>query len=208
MFQNDFPCSDAETIQVQPIQRESAGCFPGYPWYAIRVRSRHERPVSDSLKGKGLDTFLPLCKSRRRWSDRVQEVELPLFPGYVFSRFDVAQRLPVLITPGVVNIIGLGKIPVPVEDWEMQSLIRVVQSGVHCQLWPFLMVGQRVLIEEGPLRSVEGRLVQIKDENKLILSITLLQRSVAVTVDRSWIRPLPDAHTTADSRSMAAPERN
>jgi len=163
-----------------------------WPWYALWVRSRQERLVADNLDSKGFETFVPVYTSRRRWSDRVQEIELPLIPGYVFCRFDVTRRLPVLTTPGLVRIVSLGKTPEPVDESEVQSLITAVKAGVHLQLWPFLKIGQMVSIEEGPLRSLEGVLVTTKGKDQLILSITLLQRSVAVAVDRRWVRPIRD----------------
>jgi len=166
------------------------GGTAGDPWYALWVRSRHEKSVADMLTGKGIETFLPLHRSRRRWSDRIRELDLPLIPGYVFCRFDMKNRLPVLTTPGVVQIVGAAKTPEPVDDTEMQSLITAVQSGVHLQLWPFLKVGQRVAIEEGPLRSLEGILISMRGRDQLIISVTLLQRSVAIAVDRRWIRPI------------------
>jgi transcription antitermination factor NusG len=164
--------------------------IPSFPWYAVWVRSRHEKTVSEILHAKGFETFLPLYRSRRRWSDRIQEIEAPLIPGYVFCRFDVSHRLPILTTPGIVHIVGTGKTPEPVDQWEMQSLITAFRAGFHLQLWPFLKIGNRVMIEEGPLRSLEGVLVTIKGQDKLILSVSLLQRSIAVTVDRRWIRPI------------------
>ncbi len=162
------------------------------PWYALWVRARHEKTVLDILSSKGIETFLPVYRSRRRWSDRIQELNLPLIPGYVFGRFDVKNRMPILTTPGVVQIVGAGKRPEPVDEIEMQSLITAVESGVHLQLWPFLKAGQRVSIEEGPLRSLEGILVTTKGKDQLILSLSLLQRSIAVAVDRRWVRPIGD----------------
>lgn len=161
-----------------------------HPWYALWVRSRHEKSVSEILMSKGFETFLPTCRTRRRWSDRMQEVDLPLIPGYVFCRFDAALRMPVLTTPGLVQIVSAGKVPQAVDESEMQALITAVHAGVHLQLWPFLKTGQRVSIEEGPLRSLEGVLINTSGADKLVLSISLLQRSVAVTVDRSWVKPL------------------
>lgn len=117
-------------------------------------------------------------------------MELPLIPGYVFCRFDTANRMPILTTPGIVQIVSAGKSPQPVDDTEMRSLIQAVEAGVHLQLWPFLKAGQRVLIEEGPLRSLEGVLISIKGQDQLILSVSLLQRSVAVAVDRRWVKPI------------------
>ena len=182
------------TPEIQ-IAAESltSGSAPAWPWYALWVRSRHEKSVTELLTGKGFSTFLPMYLSRRRWSDRIQQVELPLIPGYVFCRFDCARRLPIMTTPGIVQIVSAGKTPQPVDDAEMQFLIQAVEAGVHLQLWPFLKTGQRVSIEEGPLRSLEGVLVSTKGQDQLILSISLLQRSVAVTVDRRWVKPLTES---------------
>jgi transcription termination/antitermination protein NusG len=161
-----------------------------YPWYAVWVKSQQERAVAIALDGKGIETFVPVYRTRRRWSDRIKELDVPLIPGYVFCRFNVSERLPLLTTPGIIRIVGTGKTPVPVDEVEMQSLKTAVVSGFEMQLWPFLKVGQRVAIEEGPLRSIEGVLCQTKGRDHLVLSISLLQRSVAVTIDRRWIRPL------------------
>jgi transcription antitermination factor NusG len=164
-----------------------------FPWYALWVRSRHERSVAEILSCKGFQTFLPMHRSRRRWSDRIQEVELPLIPGYVFCRFDPTNRLPVMTTPGLVQIVSAGKVPQPVDESEMRSLMTAVEAGVHLQLWPFLKIGQRVSIEDGPLRSLEGILISTKGSDQLILSISLLQRSVAVAVDRRSVRPIRES---------------
>jgi transcription antitermination factor NusG len=159
------------------------------PWYALRVRSRNEKLVSFGLRERGYTEFLPLYTTTRRWSDRMQRVELPLFPGYLFCRFDAENRLPILTTPGVSHVVGIGKLPLPVEDAEIAALQAIVSSGLLLQPWPFLRIGQRVTVQDGPLRNVEGAVLEIKDQQHLVISITLLQRSVAVRMERSWIRP-------------------
>ena len=98
-------------------------------WFAVRVRSNFERETDRILNAKGYEAFYPFYKVRREWSDRLREVDLPLFPGYVFCRFDPQRRLPVLTSPGVVSILGIGKSPVPVEDLEIQSIQRMIDSG-------------------------------------------------------------------------------
>ena len=182
-----------ETIEVNDHVTALQAAARAWPWYALWVRSRHEKSVAELLAGKGFETFLPMYTSRRRWSDRMQEVELPLIPGYVFCRFDTSVRLPILTTPGIVQIVSAGKSPQPVDELEMQSLITAVHSGVHLQMWPFLKSGQRVSIEEGPLRSLEGVLLSTKGLDRLVLSISLLQRSIAVTVDRRWVKPITES---------------
>jgi transcription antitermination factor NusG len=158
-------------------------------WFALRVKSNREKVVADAVQWKGYETFLPLYQSRRRWSERYKDVSLPLFPGYVFSRFDIHDRLPLLIVPGVVNVVRLGKVPIAVDDTEIDDVRTLVASGLGVQPWPFLGLGERVSVEEGPLRGVTGVVTAFKGALQLVVSITLLQRSVAVAVDRRWVRP-------------------
>ena len=158
-----------------------------HPWFALRVRSRYENTVATILGGKGYEWFLPLYKSRRPWSDRIKEIQLPLFPGYVFCRFNVQKRLPILTTPGVVAIVGIGKCPIPVDDGEIAAIQATVRSGLPSRPWPFLEIGQRVRVEYGPLCGLEGILVDLKGQHRLVLSVNLLQRSVAVEVDSAWV---------------------
>jgi transcription antitermination factor NusG len=174
------------------------GNFEEVPWYALRVRGRYEKAVARNLLHGGHSAFLPLHVCAHRWSDRIQKVELPLFPNYVFCHCDPVDKISILNIPGVISFVGIGKKPQPVNGSEMSSLQAVVRSGLFLKPWPFLTVGQRVVIQEGPLRNVEGLLSQVTDQNQLIVNITLLQRSVAVTIDRSWIRPLDNHGSTDD----------
>src|SRR5437879_5370408 len=132
-------------------------------------------------------SFCPFT-ARRRWADRIKEIELPLFPGYLFCRFDQKNRFPIVVTPGVLQVVGVGKIPVPVADVEIAALQTAVQSGLPRQPWPFLQIGQRVRVEYGSLCGLEGILLTFKGRHRLVLSVTLLQRSVAVEVDVAWVR--------------------
>jgi transcription antitermination factor NusG len=159
-------------------------------WYALRVKSNREKVVSSSLEGKGYEPFVPLYRTHRQWSDRVAEIEVPLFSGYVFCRLDAAHRLPVLTIPGVLLFVGFGKEPAPVEDHEIEALRAISRNGVPAAPWPFLVAGQRVRIERGPLKDTEGLLVEVKNQYRLIVSVTILQRSVAVEVDRDCVRPI------------------
>ena len=158
-------------------------------WYALRIQSKLSSLASDTLRGKGYEEFLPLYRARRRWSDRVKQVELPLFPGYLFCQFDVNDRLPILTTPGVIGIVGAGKLPIPVDLEEIEAIRAILRSGLAAQPWP-LLVGSKVYIERGPLAGVEGIITNTDKVYRLVVSVSLLQRSVAVEIDREWARPI------------------
>jgi transcription antitermination factor NusG len=171
----------------ETVNTMERGTWNGLHWYAVYTRVQHEKIVAQALAVKGYEEFLPLCRCRRRWSDRIKDLELPLFPGYVFCRFDAEQRLPILVTPGVHHIVGIGKIPLPVEEAEIAAIQSIVRTGLPTEPWPFLQVRQRVRIDSGPL---EGLLLAVKKPYRLVVSVTLLQRSVAVEIDSVWVTPL------------------
>jgi transcription antitermination factor NusG len=146
--------------------------------------------VASTLLGKGYEGFLPLYRCKRRWSDRVKEIELPLFSGYLFCRLDINKRLPVLVTPGVIQIVGIAKTPVPVDESEMSAIFSIVLAGVNAEPYPYLQIGQRVRVDCGILAGVEGILVGLKKPARIVVSVELLHRSVAVEIDESWVTPI------------------
>lgn len=162
----------------------------GELWFALQTRRNREKIVGEILRGKGYEEFVPTYRSRRKWSDRLKELELPLFPGYVFCRFNPSRRLPVLTTPGVLSVVGHGRVPVPVEDAEIEAIRSVVASHLRLEPWPYLCVGEWVAIESGSLAGLSGILLEVRKSCRLVVSVNLLQRSVAVEVDRDWVRPL------------------
>jgi transcription antitermination factor NusG len=159
-------------------------------WYALKVRPRCEGMSAQVLQGKGYELFLPTYKSRRQWSDRIKTVELPLFPGYFFCRFDLRTRLPILTTPGVHSIVGIGKTPEPIDLAEIESIRAIVKAGVAYDPHPYINVGQTVRIEHGSLMGLTGLVTEVRKELRLILSVSLLMRSVSVEIDRSWVGPV------------------
>lgn len=174
-------------------------------WFAVRVKSRSEKSVAAIAQYNGFEQFLPLYQSRRRWSDRVKLVEFPLFPGYVFCRIGPASRLQLLTIPGVQQIVGAGKTPLPVDDAEIAALKLAAQSGLPAEPWPFLRAGQRVLLKEGPLAGLEGLLVEARKNYRLLLSVTLLNRAVAVEIERDWVTPVRTPTPKMAVPSFASP---
>jgi transcription antitermination factor NusG len=172
-------------------------------WYALSVRSHSEHIVDLALGRKGIESFSPSVRSLRRWSDRIKEIETPLFPGYVFARFDCRDRLPVLTTPAVVDIVGFGQRYVPVSDAELDAIRRVLECRANCEPAPFLQAGQRVVIESGPLAGVEGLLIEIKRTRRLVVSVSLLQRSVKVELNPEWVASAPVWQPSVETRLWA-----
>ncbi len=154
----------------------------GLRWFALQVRCRSEFAISSLLKEKGFPILLPFYRCRKARGSRMELRELPLFAGYVFCQFDPLRRLPIITTPGVIHIVGLGKTPVPVENSEIEALQHITRAGVALQPCDYLKVGNKVRIEEGPLKGVEGILIDKRNSRRLVVSVTLLKRSVAVEV--------------------------
>lgn len=156
-------------------------------WFALIVKPRHEKSVSFALRGKGCEEYVPLYRVRNRWSDRVKEVELPLFPGYVFCQPRDMRGRDILATSGVMDFVSFGTGPAPIPREEINAVRLLVDSGLPLKPWPFVKVGNRVRISRGAFRDIEGIVLQVKDEYHLVVSINLLQRSVAVTIDRDFL---------------------
>ena len=160
-------------------------------WFAVQVRPRHEKAVASIIRSKGYEEFLPLYLDSHRWSDRIKQIGFPLFEGYVFCSLDPFYRLRILTIPGVIQFVGAGKIPIAVDAGEIDALRVACNSGLSTMPWPFLELGSRVRIDGGPLEDLEGILVQFRGSHRLVISIGLLQRSVAVEVERDWVTPVP-----------------
>jgi transcription antitermination factor NusG len=159
-------------------------------WFALRVKTRAEAVPAGILGGKGYECWLPRYTVRSRWSDRVKQLEKPVFPGYLFARFDPQDRLPVLTTPGVMSVVSFGRGPEPVNELELASLRTALNTELPMQPWPFLQAGDRVRICEGALAGLEGVLVSCRTSCRIVLTLSLLQRAVAVEIDRSWVSPV------------------
>jgi transcription antitermination factor NusG len=195
-----YPTNPSESIHM-PSQKG------GLPWFALQVRTRHETAIAGFLEAKGYEQFVPLYDIKKRWSDRIKVTQAPLFPGYLFCRLDPQYRLPVLKTPGVIQIVGSNRIPAPIDEVEIQAIQTLVASGLQTQPWPFLAVGDQVRIETGCLRGMDGIVVKLKENYRLVVSVTLLRRSVAVEIDSALVEPryaapVPYGETQADARPV------
>lgn len=152
-------------------------------WFAVQVAPRHEKKVASILSYKGYEQFVPTYESRRIWTDRSKMIELPLFPGYVFCKIThKAVTGLVIATPGVVRVVGFSGRPYPIPDHEIDA-IRKFSSFPHVSPVPYLKVGQKVRINSGPLSGITGILAQIKNRHRVVVSVDLIMKSIAVDVD-------------------------
>jgi transcriptional antiterminator NusG len=156
-------------------------------WYAVRVRSNYERVVAAGLRSKGFDICLPLCRPKP--SSAKKNKDIALFRGYVFCCFDASIPLQIVTVPGVVGIVCCGRTPEPVDAMEMLAVQKLADSGVVSEPYPYIQVGQRVCLREGPLEGVEGLLLRERGTERLVISVSLLQRSIVAEVERRWVEP-------------------
>ncbi len=162
----------------------------GNNWFALKVRTRAELTAGSLLQNRGFEVFCPTYIQRRQYSDRIKAVEAALFPGYLFCRMSWSNRLPVLSVPTVEYIVGFGNEPSPADPVEVEAIQALVRSGALCSPHPFLRVGQRVRLHSGPLANVEGILIGDRGKHRLVISVELLQRSIATEVDSAFVRPM------------------
>lgn len=162
-----------------------------YNWYAVHTRHQHEKIASRILEYKDFEVFLPLYKSRRRWKDRIKEISVPLFPGYLFVREGRERWLQILTATGVSSIVSCGDWPAIIPHAEVEGVRRLVESSLKIEPHPFLKAGDWVRVKYGPIAGVEGILLRKKNIARLILSVEMLGKSVAVEVDATNVERLP-----------------
>lgn len=168
------------------------GVFEEKSWYAVRTRPRFEKKVVGELKCKEVETFLPLNNLTRQWSDRKARVQLPIFPGYVFVRIaaSLPNRVTILRTNGVLNFVGPRDVGAPIADEEIESVRAIVDQDVACEPYPYLHAGDKVCIRGGPLDGVTGVLEAINGDKSLVISVNLIQRSIAMRVEGFRVEPV------------------
>lgn len=168
-------------------------------WYAVCTRHQHEKTAAKILEYKEFEVFLPVYKARRRWQDRVKEISVPLFPGYLFVKAGCEGCLPILTTPGVSSIVSCGGQPATIPFSEIESIRRIVQSTLRVEPHPFLQCGDRVRVKYGPIAGVEGILLRKKNVARLVLSVEMLGKSAAVEVDATHVERVSVGRLRVDS---------
>jgi len=177
--------SDVAENLPDTLELEEAGS-----WHAVRVRPRWEKLAANALHCKDYEAFLPLYRKHSQWSDRVKDIDVPLFPGYVFCRGEFFRRPRLVTTPGVIGILSFNGTPAVIDDHEIEAIKAVLRAGLYAEPWPHLREGQRVRVNSGALTGMEGILIRIKSDFRIVLSVEALCRSVAVEIHRECVTPL------------------
>lgn len=160
-------------------------------WYALYTRSRHEKTVNQELVRKGVETFLPLRRVTRHWSDRKKIIEEPLFRGYLFVYIPIRERLAILKTSGVVGFVGRTQLnPTEVPGQEISSVRRLVEQEIQVDPFPYLREGKRVYIRSGPFKGIEGFIIRKDKHCRLVISLNLLMQSLSIQVDAACVEPI------------------
>jgi transcription antitermination factor NusG len=179
------------TINIQLTIQDFAAQPQTQQWFTVYTCANHEKTVAKRLDARRVEHFLPMYTSVARWKDRRVKLDLPLFPGYMFVRLELGERLRVLEVPGVVRLVGFNGQPYPVSDTEIESLRTGIQNALQFVPHPYLNVGSRVRVKRGPLEGIEGILVRRKNVYRVVLSLHLIARSAAVEVDAADIERIP-----------------
>lgn len=156
-------------------------------WYALYTRSRYEKKVTDDLRGRGIESFLPLIEEVHLWSDRKKRVLEPLFRGYVFVRTDLREKIPILQTPGVVRFVGIRHVPSPIPDEQINWIRILINAPDALHREQYVAVGETVRIVAGPFRGVEGFVLRVKDCTRVVVSISTIAQSVSVEVPSEFL---------------------
>ena len=163
-------------------------------WYACRTRSRAEKKVDGRLAGAGFETYLPLLERRRQWADRMKRVPFPLFPGYVFARFDLTRLHDILVTPGLVTVVRVSGYPTPVREGELDSVRILVEGANQTGVLPtpsdYLEPGQEVVVTDGPFQGMRCTLLELRGATRVAVRLTAIRQAVGVEMDRRLLRPL------------------
>ena len=173
------------------------------PWHVLYTRHQHEKPIARILSSKGHEVFLPLYAAAHRWQDRTKQLNLPLFPCYVFIRGGMNFQRQVLSTPGVFTIVGWAGHPARIPDAQIEGIRRMVESSVRVEPHPYLACGDRVRVRCGTLQGLEGILVRKKNLSRLIISLEMLGRSAAVEIDVACLERLAATPIPIVSRRLS-----
>ena len=193
---DDEAAGDEPLIKAPDMAIDAGPALESNPahaaWYALYTRSRFEKKLMSELADRSIEVFLPMREILSRWKDRKKRIWLPLFPGYLFVRqVDTpANRYRVLNVPGAVRFVGFNGQTVPIPQEQIDGVRLFLESNLAIDPYPYMQIGRRVEVIAGPLKGVQGKLVQKRGKFRFVLQVDLIRQAVAVEIDASDVRPL------------------
>jgi transcription antitermination factor NusG len=181
---------ETKTLSVRPPAGVDEQKWCATRWFALYTRSRHEKVAEKELNKKGIETFLPLRKVVRQWSDRKKTVEEPLFKGYLFVRTSLMQRFSVLNSAGVVRFVTCGNEPAEVPEKDIWAIQKFVEENIEVDPFPYLKIGERVYVRSGPFKGAEGFILRKDNHCRLVITLDMLMQSVSVLIDQACVEPV------------------
>jgi transcription antitermination factor NusG len=194
--------SDLITGNAKQAEIGGSEMFTQTLWFAAYTASRHEKRVAEQLHERGVENFLPLYDTVHRWKNGRHRVQLPLFPGYVFVRIALCDRLRVLQVPGLARLVGFSGVPFPLPQSDIDAMRNALHAGVVVEPYPYLAVGTRVEVCNGPLQGARGILLRRKNTYRVVLSLDVIMRSIIVEVDATDVMPVRKPHTGPETEIM------
>ncbi|MBI1883228.1 MAG: UpxY family transcription antiterminator [Chlamydiae bacterium] len=184
----ELDSKEAWDFSLNELRSEEKWVLP--QWFILYTRSRHEKFLELQLRRREIETFLPLRKIQREWSDRRVTIEEPLFRGYIFVHIPLYQKERVLNLKGAVRLVGSSSGPIPVEASQMMAVKRFMEEEIVVDPYPYLRVGEMVRVKGGPFKGVEGFIVRKDKRCRLVISFNLIMKSVSIEMDEAWVEPL------------------
>lgn len=182
-----------ETAGVELLSPSIMSSIEGLPaWYALYTRSRFEKKLMSELSDRSIEVFLPMREVLSRWKDRKKRIWIPLFPGYIFVHQvnTPANRYRVLNVPGAVRFVGFNSQTVPIPQEQIDGVRRFLETNLAVDPYPYMTIGRRVEVIAGPLKGIQGKLVQKKGRFRFVIQVDLIRQAVSVEIDASDVRPI------------------
>jgi transcription antitermination factor NusG len=157
-------------------------------WLVAYTKPKHEKLVKDELLKNNFETYLPLLKERRKWSDRKKWIEFPLFRSYIFIKTDPKNSLYLLKINGIVKIIQFGRKVASVRDKDLETIKKMITGGYKPRNENYFLKGNPVLVEDGPLKGLVGEVLEIENQNRLVIRIDAIQQSVSIKIEQGFLK--------------------
>jgi transcription antitermination factor NusG len=199
--------TQAITVDSEPSSRAEDAVQSELLWYAGYTASRHEKRVAEHFAQRGVEHFLPLYETIHRWNNGRHRVQLPLFPGYIFVRIALRERRRVIEVPGFVRLVGFNSLPCPLPEADINRMKEALNKGVVAEPYPYLTVGTRVEVRNGPLQGMTGILVRRQTKCRVVISVDLIMRSMAVEVEAADVVPVRGSVALSPSQDAAGRKR-